>query len=423
MASDLLCVTLFTTRSIWTPAFDKIEIINTCFRDCAGYSDNGGAVYANVPSCTLSLDSSFFSNCSTLKSGGAIWFIGHSVQFNGFIGDRCNAADSAFCHLQVAPRYSGLIEFNESSGALGKAKFSTFHLWYPDGTHGDPPSLSIVRSLNSTANFADTVGSGLDLGEHYLASTEFCTFSSNSDSTVLSIYEAAAPGPQKDTHACLSFFNNTVDPAADRYSSLISVYSTSEFMNCVFVANSFGLLVGRPQEAPAQETQVTLTNCLFAEIPPTWNSSVSLITVACSVVSGVPTIPFEDSCGWPSPSHSLPETRSGSLAPSQTRSSSPEVSSSEALVFTWTKSGGDLADSDESVRSSNAGLIAGAVVGGIAVCAAIVILVAKMLMQKPAPSDATPEGYYVERDNTFGVENANPLQTEVWGSMYGPPEE
>jgi len=163
---------------------DKNINISNCFFIRSGtFSDNGGVIYVNGGTYSMSINCSLFYNCSLSQKGGAIYFVSSDSNLRMVCADSCSASSNGHFALIVACQ-SNIVEILSVSYCS--------HLT----TGYSPLSLDKgnqkVFNLNSSSNKAER-GSGISCYDPASFQSVFCTFSSNkvSDSICIYIYSVS----------------------------------------------------------------------------------------------------------------------------------------------------------------------------------------------------------------------------------------
>jgi hypothetical protein len=308
---------------------------STSFRSCTfencGSSNDGGALYLNNESLSLSILNCVFIRCQSGASGGAVkvdaclW-----CAMNGTSGRTCVAGGTnAFCSIAVRDSSPGTLTVSESAAVSCTGAGGTLRLGGPETSGGSP---SYIGSLNSTANVATSHSSGLFADDFVSLSVHFCTFLRNTAHNCLLF----------DRHigtndiSCVGLFGNSCSSSGD-YPGLVYVGSTLTLSNCVFLANSFDAFLGGLSSG---NRTTTFNRCVFDFTSINTTNSVSFTTTMCTYAPSAALAVTFGGCPWPDPTETgtRSQTPTENESPSLTGTSSQTPSRSASRTPTETRS-------------------------------------------------------------------------------------
>jgi hypothetical protein len=253
---SVLCSLDLCDAYVCTSKCTGIVAISGCiFEGLVSESGNGGgAIYLIGLEGAFHLSFSQFISCFHFYSGGAILFTGDYVFVMGFVGRRCSAQWASFWEISLFADGSDFSRVNESSGFDGACHANTFAI----GCNELAPVLSYrIHSLNSTFNFASSMGSGHAIESRKTVDLSFCRFHSNRPSNTVYFYRARLD----EVHSCLEFYNNSVDSPVDaEVRGFLWLMSNCTFHGCVFIGNTIDFFFGACRV-------VVLRDCIFDVLP------------------------------------------------------------------------------------------------------------------------------------------------------------
>jgi hypothetical protein len=253
-----------------------VNLSNSVYDGCTS-TTAGGAIYVGNGSTIFILLNCEFIRCHSSRQGGCIFFNGSSASVFGFRGINCSTvSNAAFLYLQANSSATGSILLNESTGFHGTSRSWSFHaVFLPDPA--SPGCFGIAILLNSSFNFADSVSSALDLGEHYSFSISLCRFHSNSPRNTFLIYTRPIDGNEQ--LECLEFFNNSATSVGSANPGFIIVLSNCTFRYCIFNLNHFDYFLSGFNGLVGT---ASFSVCIFSESQLFATGRANLTTTQCS---------------------------------------------------------------------------------------------------------------------------------------------
>ena len=237
--------------------YDKDNVLlieNSYFRNCKSVN-SGGAIYyfSNSFNYVMNIKNTLFENCMTENNGGAIFFAGENASLSLVSAKMCNAnIDGQFCHLSTSVLRNGYfnldyIAVSKCSNEKMNGRYNSVYL---------KSGIQQISYLNSTDNFVSHSGSSLFISTSFYFTMKNCFYSNNRNSSLFEFYANS-----NSTVTSSIFYNNS-----NQFQSygIISFNTICNFYHCKFILNK-GILFYR------NNFYINLYNCSINDSKKKWS--------------------------------------------------------------------------------------------------------------------------------------------------------
>jgi len=165
---------------------NSIDISHCFFSRSMTTSGQGGVIYVDGGSYSMSINYSVFYNCSCSLNGGAIYFNSFNSNLRMICANRCSCGSSSYCHFAylIAPQ-ENQVEYLSVS-YCSQASFGYYPISLKSGRQR-------VDNTNSSMN-SPYRGSGILIDSPSIFSSSLCSFSNNKVTDSTCIYLCSTSG-------------------------------------------------------------------------------------------------------------------------------------------------------------------------------------------------------------------------------------